>query len=126
MANERVLQTYEYQGREVGKLVVCGSGQFRGKEFQTDLSEYDAIDLVREMPPETKVHMRRDAQAVYILLKNYELSPNDYVDNEDIMVHVANRGYRNLTELNRGDHRAWELVKKRGLEAELFQDFQVK
>ena len=76
------------------------------------------------MSLKAKVHMRHDAYAVYRLLESRGLDPDDYVENEDIMIHVANRGYSNLTELNRGDHRAWELVKQRGLEDELFQDFQ--
>jgi len=124
MKDEKTIRTYNYQGRELGRLVQSETGEFRGREFRTDLSVYEAIDLVREMSPEAKVHMRHDAYAVHRLLEAHGLNPDDYVDDEDVMVHVANRGYKNLTELNHGDHRAWELVKQRGLEKDLFKDFQ--
>jgi len=124
MANAKVVRTYEYQGIELGKLLEFGAGHSR--VFRTDLSIYDAIDLVRKMSPGERVHMKYDAYGVYRLLEAHELNPDDYVDNEDIMIHVANRGYRTLTELNHGDRRAWKLVRQRGLENELFQDFQPK
>jgi hypothetical protein len=122
MAKEKVVRTYEYQGRELGKLVEVGIGQHKSREFQTDLSEYEAMNLVYEMPAADQVHMRHQAHAVHRLLESFGQKPDDYVDNEVIMIHVANEGYTTLTELNRGDHRAWELVKQRGLEDELFQD----
>ena len=119
---ERIVRTYEYKGIELGQLVEYGSGEFRTREFRPNLSEYEAIDLLREMDSEDKVHMKHRAYAVHRLLEEHGLKPDDYIDNEDVMVHIANCGYKNLTELNRGDPRAWKLVKQRGLEDELFLD----
>ena len=40
------------------------------------------------------------------------------------MIHVVNCGYKNLTDLYRGDRQAWKFVKLRGLEDQVFEAFQ--
>ena len=126
MAKEKILRKYSHQGQELGCLVEFGIGKYKDREFRTDLSEYDAIDLVNSMSPEEKIHMKHNAFAVHRLLESYGINPDDYINNEDILVHIANKGYKTLTELNKGDNRAWRLVKQRGLEEELFQGVRVE
>ena len=124
MTEKKLIRVYNYQGKEIGELVEMGSGERKEREFRTELTDNDVIDFVREMKPETKVHMKHNAYGIYRLLQHFGINPDDYVDNEDIMIYVANKGYKSLTELNHGDKRAWELVKQRDLEAELFSDFK--
>tara|TARA_B100001971_G_C17990203_1_gene431922 strand:+ start:158 stop:601 length:444 start_codon:yes stop_codon:yes gene_type:complete len=119
--NSDPVKTYTYNGEEIGRLVRFVGGE---TQFQTNRSEFDAISLVCDMPLEVKVHMRHKAHAVCRVLEYYGIDPNSYLDNEDILIYVANKGYKSLTALYRGDNRAWKLVKQRGLEDELFQSFQ--
>lgn len=122
MEPERVVKEYDFKGIQVGELVE--SLTTRARYFRTLLSSIEAIDLVLEMSPEQRVHMKHSAYGVYRLLQHHELNPDDYVSDEDIMITAANKGLTNLTQLNRGDHRAWELTKQRSLEKELFGDFE--
>ncbi len=121
MTDEKIIRTYEFDGEELGRLVYLEGGQ---REFRTDFTESEAIDLVGRLPPEVKVHMKSDAYAVYRLLQSFGINPDNYVDNEDVLIYVAGRGYRTLGALNRNDRRVRELVKRRGLERELLQAFQ--
>lgn len=117
-----VIRRYTYQGKEVGRLVSC-NGQ---TNFETELNEQDVITLLREMPPGDKIHMKRLASAVCKLIEFYGIDPRTYVENEEIMIYVADRGFRNMSELYRGDRNAWLFVKQRSLEGELFKDFRPK
>ncbi len=126
MGNDRIVRIYQYKGKELGKLIEFGTGSFRDREFRADLTEYEAIDLVNNMSPTERVHMKHNAYAVYRLLESYGLNPDDYVNDEDVMIHVTDKGYKTLTELARGDHRAWELIIHRSLEKELFEAFQIE
>ena len=112
----RIIKTFEYQGTHLGELVDYGTS----REFVPKLGEFEAIDLVQEMPARDKIHMRHTAYAVFRLLEHYAITPEDYIDDEDIAIHVADLGVHNLTDLNHKDYRAWELVQQRGLSDKLF------
>ena len=124
---EYTVRTFDYQGEVLGKIVSFIDKKeqsffnkgYRKREFRPSIDEFAAIDLVREMPLADKIHMRHNAYAVHRLLESYGINPDDYVDNEDIMLHIAEQGINNLTKLNHNDKRAWKLVKQRGLEDEL-------
>jgi hypothetical protein len=116
---DKILRTYKYSGEVIGRLVELGTGNFRCIRFEPDLSEFQAIDLVSRMPPGLKIHMYRNAFIVYKLLEAYGIKSEYYISNEDILIHVADQGYHNLTELYHGCNRSWRLVKERGLEEEL-------
>ena len=118
---------YEYDGIRLGTLVLepkyDGNYHYINREFIPDISENELIDLIHEMSPEERIYMRRIAYGVYKLLKYYRLKLDDYISNEDILINAINRDCRNLTESNHINKRAWKLIKERGLEEELFQDF---
>lgn len=134
MAEPRVIKTYERNGKELGTLIErvskdfdIQSGKFvvkRYREFETNMGEFDAVELVRELSPREKIHMKTSAYPVFRLLQHFRINPDDYVEDADIAIYVANERYRNLSDLSHGDHRAYELVKQRGLEKKLFPELQ--
>lgn len=136
MEDETIIRTFEYNGKEIGCIVegmnsmvnpkTNNLNKKRCRAFRTDLTGFEAIDLFNEMPPKDKIHIQHDAYGVFRLLMHHQINPDDYIENEDIMIHITNIGYKNLTEIYHNDHRAWELVKQRGLEGELFQDFKTQ
>ena len=134
MENEEIIRKFEYNGKEIGFLVEGTKGVInkrtdnlnkrKCREFKTDIGELEAIDLVGEMIPEDKIHMKTQAYAIFRLLEYHKINPDDYINDTDVMIHVANIGCQNLTDVYHNDHRAWELVKQRGLEGQLFKDFK--
>tara|TARA_Y100000310_G_scaffold326837_1_gene392289 strand:- start:14075 stop:14494 length:420 start_codon:yes stop_codon:yes gene_type:complete len=120
-----LIRLYSHEGRTLGALVEVDDEMGRKRrEFRTNYSEYDAMDIAEGLDSEVKVHMKSKAYAVHRLLQNFDINPDDYVDDEDVIIHVANKGYKNLTELFHGDRRAWKLVKRRRLERDLFPELQ--
>ncbi len=107
---------YIFQGQELGRLV--------GREFQTDFEEFDALDLVRRMSPEDRIHMKRNAYGVHKLLEHFGINPGDCVEDADLVIYVADKGYKRLSQLCRYDRQAWKLVKQRGLAKKLFPGLQ--
>ncbi len=120
------IRDYEYKGRVVGAIweKIDPETRFRIRYFVPELEEFEAIDLVREMDLEDKIHMKHNAYGVFRLLEYYRMNPDDYVEDEDIVIYVADNGYKTLTELNHKDIRAWQLVHQRGLEGKLFPELQ--
>ena len=118
---------YEYDGIRLGSLVFepkyDGNYHYINREFIPERSEYELMDIINEMSPEERIFMRRRAFGVYKLLEYYGLNLNDFISNEDILINAINRDCRNMTELNHKNKRLWKLIKERGLEEELFQDF---
>ena len=130
---ERVIKTYEFEGETLGKIyevpyygspakpfgkvIVKRVKEFR---FEPEINEFSIIDLLQDLSPSERMHLKTSANTIYQLFKHININPNTYLSDEDIMIHVADRGYKNLTELNRQDHKAWKLVKERGLEERLF------
>ncbi|MEK6952841.1 MAG: hypothetical protein AABX29_07540 [Nanoarchaeota archaeon] len=134
METPKIIRNYEHEGEVVGRLVEYPTvklnqrtGQFVSaveRKFETELGEFDVLDLVMELDPEKRIHMKTNAYGLYKLLQHYGIDPDDYIDDETVIIHCADRGYRNLSDLCRGDHRAWELVKQRGLAGKLFPELQ--
>ncbi|PIN88156.1 hypothetical protein COV12_00015 [Candidatus Woesearchaeota archaeon CG10_big_fil_rev_8_21_14_0_10_32_24] len=119
---EKILAQYSYQGREIGKLVQYND--LGDKELRTDLTLSDAEQLLWDMPVVDKMHIQKRAYGVLKLAEHHRLNPIEYIDNAEVMDYVLENGYKNLNELNRGDRRAWELVRERGLVAKLFPELK--
>jgi len=128
-----VVKTYEHGGIELGGVVKTTSRTlnfnnryeaFVSEEFVPLVSDLDASVLAEELSPSERVHMKTKAPGLYGFLEQLGVDPKLYVSDEDIVLHVADSGYRNLTELNRGDKKTWELVKERGLVSKLFPELQ--
>ena len=134
---ERVIRTYELEGKVLGNVYEVPRYEFpaedfrkvvvkRGREFRPEpgINEFDIVDLIEDLSPSERVHLKTSVYPLYRLLEHFNLNPDDYVSDEDAMIHIADRGYKNLTELNRSDFRAWELVNQRKLEEQLFSGSQ--
>jgi hypothetical protein len=117
-----VERTFKIGNRVIGYLIKKKNPE-SSNTFLPNVDEFTAIEIARRLSPREKVHMKSDVLGVYKLLKHYGIDPDDFIDDEDIGIYVAERGYKTLSELSYGDHRARELVKERGLEKEIFQDF---
>ena len=130
MSGQTKIRDYKFNDQIVGTLIeedsfrynpVTGNNnKIRVRRLETELSEFAVIDMVEDLTPAERVHLKIDAYPLFRLLEHYEINPDDYVSDEDVLIHIANRRYKSLTELNRQDHRAWELVKQRGLGKQLF------
>ena len=57
---------------------------------------------------------------MYKVLKYLGINLDDYITDEDLVIYVADEGYKNLTQLLSGDHKVWKLIKQWGLEKYLF------
>ena len=121
-----IVKIYNYKGQEMGKILLYATGE---REFQPKLNESEALALFRDLPARNKVHLQRDAYAVHKLLSHFGIDPTDYVENEDILIHIADQGYNSLTQLGRKNRPTWKLVKDRGLDdevAKLFKEVKPK
>ena len=77
------------------------------------LTEFGLQDLLREMPVSDKIHIKTRAPDVLRLVKAFCIPEETYLTDEDLAIYCAIQGYRNQSELNRGDHHAWELIRNR-------------
>lgn len=134
----RAVTTLSYEGKEIGKIVEIATRyklesppeispetktEIR-REFETELSASEAMDLAYELSIEDRIHMRKNAYPIFRLVQFHESNPEDYLSNEEIVIFAAELGCKNLTELFRKDHRTWELVKQRELERKLFPELK--
>ncbi len=119
MPKRKTIRTYKYQGRSIGTVMQEEDGK---RTFEPSLTEYETLDLIENMEPQDRVHMRYRHYGVFRLLENYGHTPNDCIDTTDIVICAADCSARSLTELNRRDRRVWELVRQRGLAKMLFPE----
>jgi len=114
---DRIVKTIIYEGREIGRI--C-TNRWEERTVEADLSETELIDLVQNLDPTERIHLRSRAFPLYFLMTAYELDPKDFVTDDDIAISVLDGGYRNKTDLWRRDPALRKLVKERGLEDKLF------
>jgi hypothetical protein len=119
---KKIIAKYKYAGKDIGKYVQYN--HLGDRELQTDISEFEAEDLLANMPIEDKIHIRTKALGVLRLAEHYGLNPNDYLSDTDLVTYVVDNGYKSLTDLNRSDRNAWALVRTRGLEIKLFPELK--
>ncbi len=108
------IRILNYNGEDLGKITV------KTEPFK---SEQETRDLIREMSPSQKINMKERAYPVYRLCEMFEITPEQYLFAEDIMIYIANRGYKNLTEVVHNDPKVAGLIKQMELEGEVFNDF---
>src|SRR3989344_7831588 len=104
MGTPKIIRNYEHAGKVVGKLVEYPAiklnpvtNQFVStteRRFETELGEFNVVDLVRELEPEDRVHMKTKAYGLYRTLQHFEINPDDYIDDEDLVIHCMNKGYK--------------------------------
>ena len=130
---QAVVTTYDHRGLELGRIIETRTkvlnldgryDTFAERKFDPLVSDLDAEVLAEELSPSERVHMGTKAPGLYGFLEQLGVDPKIYISDEDIVLHVADSGYRNLTELNRGDKKTWGLVKERGLVSKLFPELQ--
>lgn len=130
---QTVVTEYEHKGLKLGEMVETRTKQldldgryrtYAEREFVPLVTDVDASVLAEDLSPSERLHMRTKAPGLYGFLGQLGVDPSLYISDEDIVIHVADSGYNNLTELNRGDKRAWELVRERGLVSKLFPVLQ--
>ncbi len=109
---EESIKEYKYGGRLFGRLIRGDSGD---THFEPCIEEFELFDLIREMNVSDQVHMERKAFAVFRLLKHYGHNPKDCLENESILIHLANLGHTSRFKLQRQDTTAYDLVTQRGL-----------
>lgn len=113
------IREYEYLGRIIGRVLDYGQGE---REFVTDLTEMNAVDLIQDMPIRHKIRMRSEAFGVLKLAQHFRIPIDSYLTNEDLAIYIMGLGCQNLTELNHTDQRAWQLLHDRGLAKKFFPD----
>ena len=114
----RVLQEYSYMGRLLGRSVQNTKG---APYIESDLSLADLEELLENMPVRDKLDVKRRAPGVFPLVKMYRLNPIKFIDDASLAIYVMDQGFTTPDQLKQGDRRAWLLVRKRGIEAELFE-----
>lgn len=137
---ERIIHEYEYNGRNIGRIIEYTRESFLGtrtnprtggeeivrekgksRGFQCDLSEGELREILEEMPIGDKIHMKSRVYGLYAALGLFGVEDDrEYITDEELGMYVRERGFNTLTELNHGDHRAWHMVKSRGLEKVFF------
>lgn len=117
----RKIKEYEFDGKPIGEIWLDGFGK---REFKPALSEFEVVDVVRELDSATRIHMRSKTYGIHRALQHYGHSPDDYIDDGDVILHVTEMGCGTLTELNHSDFKTWELVHQRGLEKMLVPELK--
>ena len=111
---------YKYGDVIVGRLFKPDFDRGQEREFVPELNDLELEELVRGMDVGERIHMYTEAYGVYKALRFYDLDPSLYVDDSELVPYVVGLGCRNLSELNRKDRKAWELVRERSLASILF------
>ncbi len=109
---------YFYRGRKIG-FVDNGWGL---RHFEQTIGNSELEELIDELSEETRIHMRTQAYAIYRALLAQNSDTKDYVGNEDIAIHIMNKGYHSLSEVYKKDRKVWELVKQRNLAEIIFTE----
>ena len=114
----KTVKKHEYMGKQIGRTIVREGTSFgeryRETSFETDLSESELGDLLNEMPITDKIHVKTRVPELYAALKAFRIDEEDYLIDSDLAIYVLERGFKNLSELNRGDKRVWDLIRSRG------------
>lgn len=108
------VKTLKYMGKELGTITTT---------TKSSISEPKIWKLIESMPPHIKIHMEKLAYPVYKIRELYRIIPMEYLTNNEIMIYTADNGHTTFTEVRHNDSELAKLIKKRGLEKEVFQDF---
>ena len=121
---QKIIREYTYMGRKLG---ITAEYSFSGKkervrifEPEDSLSKFDIMELLEKMPLYDKIHMKSKVPALYRILQERGIDEKSYLSDEDLALYVLYRGFKNLTEIDRSEHKAMSIIRKRGLEKKLF------
>jgi len=110
-------KTFVYDGKEIlEKYPHRGSYT----DYHILVKEMELEEIVRNMPLEVRAHMMAKAYPIYKALEVMGRSPSDYIDDEEILVFIMEKGIRDAVHLRKKEIGLWQAARERGSLDDIF------